>query len=237
MKWEISVGRPAHRRISDVASDLGARRIRILVGICLLELYAVWVYFALTTASPAGELRYLVYPFLWINVGVWAVYRADVRPGIRRERWIAGTIATAYFVALLWVPGQVGLGTAATGSLVPTVDQVRIAWHVPGWGPILAVDGALRMYLVPFEVVGYASIAYLAYANLVAATRGVLAGVLGLATCVGCTVPILVPLLGLVGGPATGLASTATAWSYDAGTAIFLLTVALLFWSHRRAQR
>jgi len=49
-------------------------------------------------------------------------------------------------------------------------------------------------------------------------------------------VPVLTPLVGVLGGPAVGLGTTtAYAWSYDIGTIIFLLTVGLLSWSHRRA--
>jgi len=40
-------------------------------------------------------------------------------------------------------------------------------------------------------------------------------------------------LVGVLGGPAAGLTTTAYAWSYDIGTIIFLLTVGLLSWSHR----
>jgi len=93
----------------------------------------------------------------------------------------------------------------------------------------------LRLYLVPFEVLGYASLAYLVYANVLDLTRSTFSGALGLVTCVGCTVPVLTPLVGVLGGPAAGLTTTAYAWSYDIGTIIFLLRSGCS-WSHRRSR-
>ncbi|WP_423751870.1 DUF7546 family protein [Salinirarus marinus] len=48
-------------------------------------------------------------------------------------------------------------------------------------------------------------------------------------TCVGCTVPVFVPLVGLLGGPAASLTTTAYEWSYDLGTLFFILTLGLLY--------
>jgi len=91
--------------------------------------------------------------------------------------------------------------------------------YAPGWGPLVAFTSPwLRLYLVPFEVLGYASLAYLVYANVLDLTRSTFSGALGLVTCVGCTVPVLTPLVGVLGGPAAGLTTTAYAWSYDIGT-------------------
>ncbi len=203
--------------------------IGIWARVLTLEALILTAYFVLTDSTPAHEIRYLVYPFVWINVGVWAVVRTDPVPGNRPHRLLARTIAAGYLLAVLAVPGNLGLGTPG-GSV-----DVRVVMHAPGWGPLVAFASPwVRLFLVPFEVIGYASLAYLVYANLLVVTRGTLSGLLGLVTCVGCTVPVLVPLLGLLGGPATGLTTTAYAWSYDLGTLLFVLTVGLLYWSHRR---
>lgn len=74
----------------------------------------------------------------------------------------------------------------------------------------------------------------LAYANVLQLTRGTLSSIFGLVTCVGCTVPVVAPLVGLLAGPSTSLATTAYRWSYDVGTAVFVITVWLLYASHRR---
>lgn len=209
---------------------LSDRSTRIWFALCVLEAYLLLSYFAFSSAEPSRELRYLLYPFVWINLGLWAVYRTTPRRVSDRLRWTAVALASGYFLAVLWIPGQIGPGSADLGAWT-----IRIGWHAPGWGPLLAVNGPVRLYLVPFEVIGYASLAYLVYVAILDASRGILSGLLGLVTCVGCTVPILLPLVGALGGPAAGLSTTAYAWSYDLGTAIFVLTVGLLVWSHHRS--
>ena len=203
----------------------GTRRARGWAALIVLEALAVWAYFALTPDGP-GSLRYVVYPFIWINAGLYAALRASPSPGSRRHRWLGIGVAVAYFLLVMAVPGNVGPGAADALS-------VRVVWYVPGWGPLVAVSSPwVRLYLVPFEVLGYAALAYLVYANALGLARGTLSGALGLVTCVGCTVPVLVPLVGLLGGPATSLSTTAYAFSYDLGTAFYLLTLGLLLASH-----
>lgn len=207
------------------AALIGSRRARAWAGLLAVELVAVAAYFAATPGEP-GQLRYVVYPFVWINAGLWAVLRTAPRPGNRRHRLLGLAVGAGYFLLVMAVPGNVGLGAAAEPSL-------RVGWYVPGWGPLVAIASPwVRLYLVPFEVAGYAALAYLVYANALSLTRGTLSGALGLVTCVGCTVPVLAPVLGLLGGPAAGLATTAYAWSYDVGTALYLLTLGLLVASH-----
>jgi len=209
---------------------LDAGSLRLGLAVVALEALLVAAYFDLTTATVT-EPRYLVYPFVWINAGVWAVLRTTPRPGNRLHRLLGLSVAVGYFLVLLAVPGNVGL----TGD-GPGLAGLRIAWYAPGWGPILAFDGPLvRFYLVPFEVVGYAALAYLVYATVLTVSRGALGGLLGLVTCVGCTVPVLAPLVGLLGGPAAGLVTTAYAWSYDLGTLFFLVSLGLLYRAHRRS--
>lgn len=208
------------------------RTIRVWIAVVVLETYLLFAYFAITSDQPSAEIRYLVYPFIWINAGLWAISRADSNPGNRSHRVLAALIAGVYLLVMLYLPGNVGLGAAGA-----PVD-LRIEMYAPGWGPLLAFTSPwLRLFLVPFEVVGYVSLAYLVYVNVLDLTRGVLGGVLGLVTCVGCTVPILVPLAGVLGGPAAGLTTTAYEWSYDLGTLVFVLTLGLLYWSHRRTQQ
>ena len=199
------------------------RRIGLWIGIVALELYLLVAYFVLTPAIPTGELRYLVYPFLWINAGIWAARTVTPTPANRRHRAVGVGIAALYLLLLLYLPGAIGSGTAGVAT------DFRVAMAAPGWGPVVALTSPLlRLYLVPFEVVGYVALAYLVYANALRTSRSTLSGALGLVTCVGCTVPILVPLVGALGGPATGLATTAYAWSYDLGTATFLVAIWLL---------
>lgn len=112
---------------------------------------------------------------------------------------------------------------------------LRVEMEPPGWGPLLRVTNPwVRLYLLSFEVVGFTSLAYLLYVIILDLSRRVLSGAFGLVTCVGCTVPVLAPVAGVVGGPATSLTTTGYEWFYDIGTLVFLLTLGLLYWSHRR---
>ena len=220
---------PAHTRKWIASIEIDRRAVHLWLAVVLLEAFLLIAYFTLTTAEPTNEIRYLGYPFVWINAGLWGVRRVTPNPGSRRHRALGLIIASAYLFTVLYIPGVIGLGTTGT----PT--DLRVAMYAPGWGPIVAFTSPwLRLYLVPFEVLGYASLAYLVYANVLELTRRAVSGALGLVTCVGCTVPALTPFVGMLGGPASSLTTTAYAWSYDIGTAIFLLTVGVLSWSHRR---
>lgn len=219
---------PAYTREWIASVEIDRRALHLWLAVVLVEASLLLAYFTLTTAEPTSEVRYLVYPFVWINAGLWGVRRTTPHPGSRLHRVGGMVIASAYLLVVLYVPGVIGIGAPGT----PT--DLRVAMYAPGWGPIVAFTSPwLRLYLVPFEVLGYASLAYLVYANVLELTRSAVSGALGLVTCVGCTVPVLTPLVGLLGGPAASLTTTAYAWSYDIGTAIFLLTVAVLSWTHR----
>lgn len=205
------------------------RAIRLWVAVFLLEAYLLVAYFGLTAGHPTDEIRYLVYPFLWINAGLWVVSQSEPSTGTRFHRLLAASVAGAYLLTVLYLSGNVGFGVSGMAI------DLRVEMYAPGWGPLVAVTNPLfRLYLLPFEVIGYGSLAYLLYVNLLDVTRGVLSGAIGLVTCVGCTVPILAALAGVLGGPATSLTTTAYAWSYDIGTLLFLVTLGLLYWGHLR---
>lgn len=221
----------AHPRDWVTSIEIERRTVQFWLAVSLIEVSLLFAYFTLTTAEPTSEIRYLVYPFVWINAGLWGVRRVTPNPGSSRHRALGLIIASAYLFTVLYVPGVIGPGTTGT----PT--DLRVAMYAPGWGPIVAFTSPwLRVYLVPFELLGYASLTYLVYANVLELTRHAVSGALGLVTCVGCTVPVLTPFVGMLGGPASSLTTTAYAFSYDIGTAIFLITVGMLSWSHRRGQ-
>lgn len=203
-----------------------------LLGTAIIFVQALIVsWYAHLYTVDLASIRYVVYPFVWINVGLLAVFAAERVVADRRIMMVAGIVAGGYLFVLLWLPGKIALGGNPD---LPTGLDIRGA--VPGWGPIVAYNGpSFRAYLVPFEVIGYSSLAYLVYLNIVHISRASLAGVFGIVTCIGCTVPVVVPLLGILGGTGTTLASTAYSWSYDIGTALFVLIVVVLYYSHWRA--
>jgi len=197
------------------------------LAVVAVEILLVVGYLGLSGTAVTAP-RYVVYPFVWINVGLWAIAASTPDVGNRRHRLVAGTVAVAYFVLLLDIAGNITLGSSAA-------PHTSILWATPGWGPVLngAVPG-LEFQLVPFEVIGYGGLAYLVYANALEVSRGILSGALGLVTCVSCSMPIWGPILGFVGGPLAGYTGVMTRLSYDLGTAIFLLTVVVLYYSQRR---
>ncbi|MFB6151035.1 MAG: hypothetical protein ABEJ40_04435 [Haloarculaceae archaeon] len=175
--------------------------------------------------SLAG-LRLWIYPFVWINVAVWAVLRTTPAPAPSRDRWLAGALAVAYFGVLAYVGGLVG---PAHGG----VSVFRVVWATvpPGWSPALTyVGGGLSLTLVPYKLVGYLALAYLVYATVLDATGSAVTGVLGLLSCVSCSWPVVASLVTGVVGSGTGLAVAVTSGTYDISTAVFVATVALLYW-------
>jgi hypothetical protein len=202
--------------------------VRPWIAVFVLEIYAVIAYFQLTGAAPTAELRYLLYPLVWMTVAVWAILSVDLEWESLHQTVLASAMGVVYFLGLLWIPGNLGLGVPGSEF------ALRTEMYSPGWGPLVVVNGPwFRLFLVPFEVIGYAGLTYLVIGNILQLSRGTLSGALGLLTCVGCTVPVLVPLVGLLGGPATSLTTTAYAYSYDIGTLLFVSTVALLYFGSR----
>ncbi|MFB6101660.1 MAG: hypothetical protein ABEJ73_03770 [Haloplanus sp.] len=188
------------------------------------ELAVVTAYLAVTDVIVT-EPRYVVYPFVWINVGVWAVVRTE-HPDAGRRQWaVAAAMAGGYLLLLLWAGGilQLGLDGPLRGGAVASVH-----WNIPGWGPtIIYGTPRVRLSIIPFKLVGYVAMTYLVYVRLLDATRAVLSGALGLVSCVGCTFSILLPFLGAT----TLFGSTLTGLAWDLSTLVFLLTVALLYWA------
>jgi hypothetical protein len=205
----------------------GSATRRLLAGLVAAEATLVVAFLALFDAQVLS-VRYLLYPFLWVNLGVLAVFTTDL-PAVRDRRTAAAaTLAVGYFLVLAWATGLVGAG--AGGPLT-----VRLVPVMPGWGPVLLVGGPLSVALIPFETVGYAAVALLVYAGTARAAAGVLSGALGVVTCVSCVGPVVAGVAsGLLGGTSSALvAATSGPWAYDISTAVFVVTVGALWWSLR----
>jgi hypothetical protein len=188
------------------------------------ELLALLLYLAQPDIT-ATAIRYYVYPFIWINVGLWALVRVDPPTATRRRRLITGALAVGYFLVLAYAGGLVGrgLGAMATGF--------RIAMLPPGTGPALVYGGeAIRLALFPYKVIGYVALAVLVYATVLDVARSAISGVLGLFSCVSCTWPVLASVVSGVAGGSSAVASAALSGSYGISTLIFVVTVGLLYW-------
>ncbi len=191
------------------------------------ELLLLLLYFT-TSNHTSGEIRYLLYPFVWINVALFAVWKTNPIANSDRDRLVGVAVASVYFLVLGYVGGLFGPGHAMPG--MPS-GGFRIAWLPPGWGPALLYHGdLLRLSILPFKLVGYLALAYLVYATVLDATGSALSGVLGLFSCVSCTWPVVASLATGIAGAGSGLAATIASGSYDISTVVFVATVALLYW-------
>jgi hypothetical protein len=201
--------------------------ISVLGALCAVEFAVLAAYLATMPVSVTMP-RYVLYPFVWVNASVLAVWRVRARrqpngAASARRRRLAALVGAGYFLALAWVGGVLAWN--------PMVEGVTVYWRLPpGWGPMaMAGVGPVRLAVTPYRVVGYLALAYLVYATLLETKSGLAGGLVGLFSCVSCTLPLLATLVsGLAGGAlAVGAAS---AWSLDLSTAVFLLAVALLVW-------
>lgn len=198
-------------------------------ALLVVECLAVLAYLRVTGTGVLAP-RYTLYPFVWINVAAWVLLRRPRVAAPTRRRVTAGAIAVAYFLLLAYAGGLVGHGHP--GVELPT----RIAWLSPGWGPALLYSGSLLdVTVIPFEVAGYAALAVLVYTVVLASARSALAGLLGVATCVGCVWPAGAALVAALGGVGSPLAAAIPGIAYDLSTVLFVATAAVLHWSARRA--
>ncbi|WP_331236567.1 DUF7546 family protein [Natronorarus salvus] len=202
------------------------RRSTLVYGALLVntEVLLVALYLLLTDVQVAAWSS-VVYPFVWINVGLWALVRTEPTPRSSRQAWIAGGVAAGYLLVLFVVGGLLSLGHPGVENPLLSVSLVT-----PGTGPVIAIDtGVVQFAAIPFLVIGYTALAYLVYATLLDAAGNAVTGIFGLLSCVSCVWPVLAPLLAAAFG--SGAVATAVAFqSRELGTVVFLTTVALLYW-------
>ena len=181
--------------------------------------------------APIGititDPRYTLYGLAWVVVGLFVLWRTDPAPTDARTRRRAAAVAVVYFLVL-----------AAAGGVIVTAMRpgageyaVRVATLAPGWGPapVLSTPWA-ALVLMPARVIGYLALAYLVYATVIDAAGAAVSGVVGLFSCISCTWPILASLLSGLLGSGSAIAAATFNFSYDISTAVFLVTVALLYW-------
>ena len=202
------------------------------------EIILTFVYLVLADVTVT-EWRYLLYPFVWINVSAWALVRTKPVARARhstRTRYLGAAVGVAYFLLLAYVGGLLSQGVGfhhPGGAAVADHHALgwRLAWLPPGWGPALLYSGmTVQLTLMPYKVVGYVTLAYLVYATVLDAAGSAVSGVLGLVSCVSCTWPVLASIAAAVAGSGTAVAAMANEWSYALGTLAFVVTVGLLRW-------
>lgn len=215
---------------STVSMPLQRRSAASAVGALLaLELVVLVVYLR-ATGTELLAVRYTLYPFVWINVAAWVLLRRPTVETDRSRRRFAAALALGYFVVL-----------AAAGGLIQSSGMAMpldVTWLSPGWGPLVTyANGWVHLSVVPFEVVGYLALAALVYTIVLAGARSALAGVLGIATCVGCVWPVGAAAVAALGGVGAPLATAVPSVAYDISTVLFLLTAGTLHWAAHRTTR
>jgi len=214
-----TVSLPAPDRFRPRRSTLVYGALLVNTEVLLVALYLLLTDVRITSWSS------VVYPFVWINVGLWALVRTEPKPRSTRQARIAGAVAVGYLLVLF----------VAGGLLSPSHPEVQnsvlsVSLVTPGTGPVIAIDtGLVQFAAIPFLVIGYTALAYLVYATILDAAGGAVSGLFGLFSCVSCVWPVLAPLLAAVFG-GSAVATAVAFQSRELGTVIFLTTVALLYW-------
>jgi hypothetical protein len=210
-------------RLTGLVAGANRQGVATWVALLLAEALAVVGYYGrpdVTLVQP----RYALYGLVWVNVGLLVLQRVRVPPTSDRTRRRAAAVAVGYFAALAVAGGLVGLSAGPGMGL-------SIGWLPPGWGPAVLYSGPLvTLVLMPARVIGYLALTYLVYATVVDASSAGVAGLLGLLSCVSCSWPILASIATGVAGAGSAIAAATQGLSYDISTAVFLLTVALLYW-------
>lgn len=216
----------------------GRRVVAVAAVLLGMQAYLVLTYVSITNRQGGVDL-FVVVPWIWINVALWVAYRIEPPTVADRDRLISGLIAGGYFFLLLVVSGAIGLGTAFSDAVPPTGFRLVLFEAPPGWTPTLMYAGDyVRLALRPPLLLGYAAIAYLLYATVTEAGRALVGSVVGLFSCVGCMVPIVVSMIGAFTGGTVGYlqpGNVAAISGYDISTAVYLGTITILWLGYRSA--
>ncbi|UIO99492.1 hypothetical protein Hbl1158_13325 [Halobaculum sp. CBA1158] len=207
-----------------VAVSVSRRELQVATLVVNVELLAVLAYFALTNASLSSPL-FTLYGLLWVNLALVVFARYRPAAAGRRTRRRALAVVAGYLALLAVLGGVVGVAPPRT------TPGVELALLPPGWGPALVVNvGVAAAVLMPAKVLGYLALAYLLYGALVDAAGAGIAGVLGLFSCVSCSLPLLAGAVAAIAGGGGFVASAAAGLGYGPSTLVFAVTVALLWW-------
>lgn len=200
----------------------GTQRTLLYTAVVANTLVLLVLGYALYSGQPVTSIW--AYPIVWITVGAWALLRTSPAPADRRTRRVAAAVAVGYFLLLGFVGGLFGPSQGIDTGLTVQVTDLP-----PGWNPAVLYGGeTVQFALVPYMAFGYAVLSYLVYATAIEAKSAVAGGILGLFSCVSCTLPVVASVLGGFLGGAGALTAAASSLTYGAGTVVFVATVLLL---------
>ena len=202
--------------------DEDARRRLLYAAVVANTLVVLLLLYAVSSGRPVTSIW--AYPVVWVAVGAWALLRTSPAPADRRTRGAAAALACGYFLLLAFVGGLVGPSPGVATGLT-----LQVASLPPGWNPAVFYAGErLQVAVVPYMAFGYAVLSYLVYATALEARGAVAGGVLGVFSCVSCTLPVVASVLGGFAGGTGALVAAASSLSYGVGTAVYVVTVLLL---------
>lgn len=190
----------------------------------VMALTGYWLLGDVTVTDP----RFALYGLVWVNVAVWVFYRTSTPDAPTRTRRRAAALAVGYFAVLAYTGGLIASGLPASA---PQPTGLSVIWLPPGWGPALFFGGEyVRLLLMPAKVLGYLALAYLVYVTAVEAAGSLASGLLGVFSCISCTMPVVASATAAVLGGGSFLAAATLSYAYDLSTVVFVVTVALLSW-------
>jgi len=196
------------------------------LGLVLTTEFLLVVGYVFLFSVTVRDWTLFVVPFVWLNVGGWAVLKTVPTPSSTRDRYVAIALAAGYFLLLAYFGGLIAVESSPITGV--TLNLFGIP---PGWGPALLYNGSLvTIVLLPYKVIGYFALAYLLYATALDASSALAGGVVGVFSCVSCSFPIVAGVVTGVAGSGGALAAAAGEWGYVLSTAVFVVTVGLLYW-------
>lgn len=214
----------ARKRGIDRALALTTSRAAALAATTVFVLAVATVVFAAFSQRNPVATETILYPIIWIGLSVFFVLSLHRRAPSVRTRPFAVVVAISYFLILAVVGGLLWPSHQLLGHHHHHTAGARLLWLPPGWGPTLLYSNSLvQISIVPFKLVGYAALAYGVGVAVAASSRGALAGIGGMFSCVGCLLPLLALATGTFGSAGTLVATVGG--SYALGTAVFLLTL------------
>lgn len=217
------------RTIDAVTADRlpGPRALFVLVAVCYVEVMALTGYWLFSNATVTDP-RFALYGLVWVNVAGYVFYRTSIPAATSRTKRRAAALGVGYFALLAYTGGLVAPGVSAGNGHAMGVSVLTLP---PGWGPALYVGSEyVRLLLMPAKVLGYLALGYLVYATAIEASGSLASGVLGLFSCVSCTMPVVASVAAAVLGGGSFLATATLSYAYDLSTAVFVVTVVLLSW-------
>ncbi len=203
----------------------------IWATVIFFEILLILAYVQLANAQL---LPLHFYPFVWINLAVWAIWRTETPSAPRRTKRIAGAIAAGYFLVLAYFGGLVREGHAFHdhGEVPPELlaSGFRVIFELPpGYGPALSYSGMyVTSAVIPHLLIGFIALTYLLYVTILDAGGDASVGLVGLFSCIGCSFPLLFALFS--GGATTAVAAFVYSQAYALSTVVFAFTIGVLYW-------